>query len=198
MAILATQFPVYQPAMRIISSITNADPAVVTTTFNHQYQSGLIVRLNVPLGYGMQQANQLYGPIMVTGDTTFTIDIDTTFFDPLVVPLNSGTTDGSGNASGTISGNLVPAEIGQSFIIGTQIYYIVSPTGSLSTTSTGAGTFDTTTLAFTFTGATADEDIFMNQVPFPLSYQYPTVTPMGEISSQLNQATRNVLPYPLH
>ena len=194
MAILATQNPVYQPAMRIISSVTNANPAVVTTTFNHQYKSGLIVRLNIAQGYGMQQANQLYGPIIVTGNTTFTIDIDTTLFDPLLTLINVGSTDASGNASSTVTGNLIVIEVGQSFVIGTQIYYIVSPTGSLSTTSTGAGTMNLTSLAFTFTGATLNSTIYLNQVPFPQSYQSCTITPIGEVSSTLLQATQNVLP----
>jgi len=87
MAILAQQFPVFQKAMRIIDSITNAYPAAVTTTFDHQYITGMIVRLNVPTGFGMLQANQLYGPIIVTGDTTFTIDIDTTYFDAFSAPV---------------------------------------------------------------------------------------------------------------
>lgn len=86
MAILAQQYPVFQRAMRIVSGITNAFPAAVTTTFNHQYQTGMIVRLLVPDGYGMVQANQLYAPIIVTGNTTFTIDIDTTNFDVFSAP----------------------------------------------------------------------------------------------------------------
>ena len=89
MAILAYQSPVFQPAMRIISDITNAKNAVVTTTFNHQYISGMIVRLIVPQGYGMIQANQLSGIITVTGDTTFSITIDTTTFSPFTTPLTS-------------------------------------------------------------------------------------------------------------
>ena len=86
MAIQAYPFPVFQPAMRVISSITNGFPAVVTTTFDHQYISGTVMRLYVPVGYGMVQANQLYGDIVVTGATTYTIDIDTTFFDPYLTP----------------------------------------------------------------------------------------------------------------
>jgi len=81
MAILAQQLPTFQPAMRIISAVTKANPASVTTTFNHQYLTGAIVRLNIPTGFGMVQANQLYAPIIVTGNTTFTIDINTTQFD---------------------------------------------------------------------------------------------------------------------
>jgi hypothetical protein len=80
--ILAEQYPTYKPAMRIISAITNDYPATVTTSFDHLYLSGLIVRINVPNGFGMVQANQLYAPITVTGATTFTVDIDTTGFDP--------------------------------------------------------------------------------------------------------------------
>jgi len=86
MAILANPRPIFQPAMRIISNITNAFPASVTTTFKHQYNTGMIIRLNIPLGYGMQEANQLYGPIVVTGNTTFTIDIDTTNFSVYSTP----------------------------------------------------------------------------------------------------------------
>jgi hypothetical protein len=86
MAILAQQYPVFQRAMRIISDITNASPAIVTTTFNHQYETGMIVRLWIPDGYGMVQANRLYGSIIVTGDTTFTIDIDTTNFEAYTTP----------------------------------------------------------------------------------------------------------------
>lgn len=86
MPILATQFPVYQPAMRIISNITNDFPALVTTTFNHQFINGMIVRLNIPQGFGMVQANQLQGSIVVTGDTTFTVDIDTRYFDSFMAP----------------------------------------------------------------------------------------------------------------
>lgn len=85
MAILATVRPTFQPAMRIIASIANSFPAIVETTFAHQYQTGMIVRLNIPIGFGMQEANQKYGEIIVTGDTTFTIDIDTSFMDPYVI-----------------------------------------------------------------------------------------------------------------
>jgi hypothetical protein len=72
--------------MRIISNITNSNPAIVTTTINNQYLDGTIVRLVVPQGFGMYQANQLTGSIRVITDTTFSIDIDTTFFDSFVLP----------------------------------------------------------------------------------------------------------------
>ena len=81
MTISAIASPTYQPAMRIVTAITNANPASVTTSFAHNYNSNLIVRIDIPLGFGMQQINQQVGTITVTGTTTFTINIDTTKYD---------------------------------------------------------------------------------------------------------------------
>lgn len=87
--ILAYQYPVFQPAMRIISNITNAYPATVTTTFNHNYITGMIVRLMIPQGYGMIQANQMYSNITVVDATTFTINLDTNLFSAFITPMTS-------------------------------------------------------------------------------------------------------------
>jgi hypothetical protein len=80
--------PIFQPAMRIITAITNANPAQVTTSFAHLYITGTIVRLDIPPADGMQQANGLTGSITVTGATTFTIPIDTTTFDAFSIPVS--------------------------------------------------------------------------------------------------------------
>lgn len=82
--------PIFQPAMRLIASITNANPATVTTTFANQYKTGLIVRLDLPLAVGMQQANGLTGTITVIDAVTFTINIDTTSFDAFSIPISPG------------------------------------------------------------------------------------------------------------
>jgi hypothetical protein len=84
----AVPFPVFQPAMRLIAAITTANPALVTTTFAHQYISGCIIRLDIPVACGMQQINQLFGPIAVTSSTTFTIPIDSTNFTPFALPID--------------------------------------------------------------------------------------------------------------
>jgi hypothetical protein len=81
MAILAQQFPVFQRAMRIISTISNGNPTEITTTFAHQYLDGLIVRIYIPLGYGMQQINQQSGIVKVINDTAFYVDIDSTLYE---------------------------------------------------------------------------------------------------------------------
>ena len=81
--------PVYGPAMRLIASITNANPAVVTTTFDHGYISGNIVRLVIPPACGMEQANEQTGAIFVLSPTTFAISIDTTRYQPFSIPTDA-------------------------------------------------------------------------------------------------------------
>ncbi len=85
-AVSAIVSPVFQPAMRIVTEITLSNPASVTTSFPHNYGSGLIVRIDIPPGYGMQQINQKVGTIVVTSATTFDININTTYFDALTTP----------------------------------------------------------------------------------------------------------------
>ena len=86
----AYQNPVFGPAMRIISAISNAYPASVTTTFAHGYVDGTIIRFDIPPACGMQQINQMTAPLLVTSRTTFTVDIDTRQFAPFVVPVGLG------------------------------------------------------------------------------------------------------------
>ena len=88
----AIEFAPFQPAMRCILSITNSFPVVITTTYDgvnpgeHGYHQHAIMRLYIPRGWGMQPLNHFKGVICVTSPTTFTMDIDTTLFDPLVMP----------------------------------------------------------------------------------------------------------------
>jgi hypothetical protein len=99
MAYEVLQYPTYQPAARIVTSITNAYPALVTTgtitypahvqaitPYVHQYISGTIVRFKIPNYFGMSQLNGQEGEITVVTTTTFTVDIDTTMYDPFVIP----------------------------------------------------------------------------------------------------------------
>jgi hypothetical protein len=195
MAISAYKKPVFQKAMRIINAITNQVNASVTTSFAHNYITGMIVRLNIPLGYGMQQANQLYGPIVVTGSTTFTIAIDTTFMDPFLYQLNIDTTDSSGNASSGIDGTELLIGLGQTFDIGPQLFKVVSVSGALATDGDGTGTMDLSSGIYSFSGCTPSSSILWTPISFPLSYQLATVTPVGEISDTLKAATVNSLPY---
>jgi len=93
----AIPFPTYQPAMRCILTITQSNPVVITTTYDglnpgaHQYGTGMIVRLDIPNGWGMELLNKFKSEITVINDTQFSMPIDTTNFDAFVVPpINPG------------------------------------------------------------------------------------------------------------
>lgn len=79
--------PNFQPSIRVISAITNSNPAIVTTTNPHKYFDNMFVRLNIPRACGMLQADKLTGYITITGVDTFTINIDTTGFDAFSIPV---------------------------------------------------------------------------------------------------------------
>lgn len=106
-ACIAERYPIYQPAMRIVTAISQTNPAQVTTSFAHQYNSGIIVRIDVPHANDMPQINGLELPITVTGATTFTVPVDASVFQAYVnnecccvVPigqLNSQLTDAARN-----------------------------------------------------------------------------------------------------
>lgn len=89
MPILAQQFPVYQPAMRIIGYLNSFnDLTRVVTTFPHQYETGLIVRLNLPPGYMPQGLNQQVGTIVEIIDaTSFRVNIDSSQMENWFIPV---------------------------------------------------------------------------------------------------------------
>ena len=88
----AVPLPTFQKAMRNILTITSGNPTVIVTTYDgvnpgaHNYDSGLILRTVIPDGWGMQQLNNLTNIITVIDQFTFSIPVDSTNFDPFVVP----------------------------------------------------------------------------------------------------------------
>ncbi len=99
--------------------------------------------------------------------------------DPDVAQLYSrlridlGTTDGSGNFSGTVPGTIF--QIGQLFSIGNEIFTVYqtgTPAAMLKTGSTVTATYNTTTGAYNFVGAAAATDVFF----------YPAQPVMGLIT----------------
>jgi hypothetical protein len=90
-AVFALASPTFQPAMRVITAITQANPASITTSFAHNYGSGEIIRIFIPQGYGfgMPQMNNKSRLINVTSPTTFTIAIDSSQFDAFAVPAGN-------------------------------------------------------------------------------------------------------------
>jgi hypothetical protein len=79
--------PTYLPKRSIIASITQAEFPTVTTTADHQLTTNQYVRFFIPENHGMQQIHNQVAIIAITSPTTFLIDINTTTFDALVVPL---------------------------------------------------------------------------------------------------------------
>ena len=79
--------PMFQQAMRLVTDVTNAISATVTTSFDHDYSVGLIVRIAVPSEFGMVQLHNKVGTITsVPTSASFVIDIDTTTFDTFTDP----------------------------------------------------------------------------------------------------------------
>ena len=81
--------PIFKPAVRDIAAISQGLITQVTTTFAHSYLTGLIIRLVIPPDFGMIQLDGTVWTITVTGDTTFTIPVDSTNFDQFVVPTEA-------------------------------------------------------------------------------------------------------------
>ena len=79
--------PQIQPASRLIGSITKANKAEITTTTDHDYETGLIVRFYVPTYYGMRELDGVQAKITVTGTDTFTVDINTAKYTAFAVPV---------------------------------------------------------------------------------------------------------------
>lgn len=77
--------PIWKSVRNSITAITNANPGVVTTASAHGYYSGLIVRFEFYIDFGMQQLIGNIYTITVLSPTTFSIDADTTTYDPFFI-----------------------------------------------------------------------------------------------------------------
>lgn len=75
----------FVPKRRLISDVTRALNAEVTTSEDHGYETGLDVRLIVPKSYGME-LQFVPTEISVTSSTQFTTTVDTRSQDPFVAP----------------------------------------------------------------------------------------------------------------
>lgn len=78
----------FVPKRRLIASVSIAEKAEVTTTEDHGYLTGYVVRVIVPPIYEMALYRQT--SIIVTGTTTFTTDINTLNQPPFFVPTFNG------------------------------------------------------------------------------------------------------------
>ena len=74
----------FEPDRKVVTAITNAQNGIVTATA-HGYTSDDIVRVNVPLTYGMRLPKEEF-EINVVNANTFSINEDTSELDLFVVP----------------------------------------------------------------------------------------------------------------
>lgn len=80
------------PSSLQITSITQSSQMIVTVTVSNTtteantYIQGMAVRLFVPQTYKMYQANNLIGTIIAINGSNFTLNINSSSFDPFVVP----------------------------------------------------------------------------------------------------------------
>lgn len=79
----------FVPKRRSVTNVTNALNAVVTTSEDHGYSTGQIVRMIVPKAYGMS-LSYIQTPIEVLSPTSFQTNINTsnqlTFVTPIFPP----------------------------------------------------------------------------------------------------------------
>ena len=80
------------PSALNIIAVTQSAPMILTveigntTTEANTYIPGMAIRLRVPKTYGMFQANNIIGTITAINGTAFTINRDSSLFDPFVIP----------------------------------------------------------------------------------------------------------------
>jgi len=90
--------------VKTILSITNSNPMVVTTTSNHGYVIGIMVRFLIPEQFKMVELNNIDCQVISLTDDTLTLNLDSTNFSifsypsplpssytpPSVIPNSSG------------------------------------------------------------------------------------------------------------
>lgn len=80
------------PSSLNITNITQSSPMVVSVTIGNStteantYIVGMAVKLFVPRSFGMYQANNLVGTITSINVNDFTLNLDSSLFDPFVIP----------------------------------------------------------------------------------------------------------------
>lgn len=80
-------FPYWYPSVRRIVNITQANPAVITTSVDSTYVAGQSIRLSVPAAFGMTQADGLLVNIISVSGGDITVNLDTTGFTAFKFPL---------------------------------------------------------------------------------------------------------------
>jgi len=98
----------YEPGARIVTNVTAANPGVVTTNINHNYQTGDRVRIIIPAISGMVELDQQVVTVTRLTATTFSIGVDTTAYTAFAWPTSAQA------AAGVLRPQVIPVgETGQ-------------------------------------------------------------------------------------
>lgn len=91
-AVIARRIPKRKdalPSTSIVTAITQATQAVVTTSVAHDYVVGQLLHLSVPSSFGMTEADQLTAKVVAVTDYSLTLDLDTTSFTAFAFPASA-------------------------------------------------------------------------------------------------------------
>lgn len=93
------------PSSLELVAATQTNPMEITVSVNaitasNTYREGQLIKLNIPFGYGMQQANGLTVKILEVSGNNFILDINSSQFDPFSIPA-TGTKPASIAPSGS-------------------------------------------------------------------------------------------------
>lgn len=93
------------PSALEIIGMTNSYPMVVTIVYNavsqsNSYQFGQLVRITVPIQYGMFQANGLEAKVLANVNDQITLDVDSRQFDVFTLSSIKGITPPSLSPAG--------------------------------------------------------------------------------------------------
>jgi hypothetical protein len=96
------------PPFLLITAVTNAKPMVVTVSTPNNYVPNQLLRFTVPSNYGMYQLNNITTQILSVDTTNLllTMDLDSTKFDPFVVPTQTNLTPAPASCAPAGSRNL--------------------------------------------------------------------------------------------
>jgi hypothetical protein len=83
--------PMYKPMKNWVTGMTAASAMVVTLSVTHGLAVDDVVRLSVPAGYGMVEADGLQGKVTAvsTANNTVTLDIDSSAFTAFAFPVSA-------------------------------------------------------------------------------------------------------------
>jgi hypothetical protein len=109
--------PLFYPNATTIISATAANPMVVNTATAHEYTVGQKIRVRIPAGYGMTQANNLLGIITAVTTYTVTLSIDSSAFTAFSYPA------GGANFSAVSPPLLIPVGSGPSVVSTPPFWY---------------------------------------------------------------------------